>query len=64
MPSSLKKKLIDKVETQLSIELDENESYLLHELCGIQLQADGFDQNDQPTAKGLILEGLIDKLYR
>lgn len=62
MPSYLRKRLIGKKKKDHQIELSDDEAYLLHELCGRQLQIDGFDDNDQPTEKGRKLENLIDKL--
>lgn len=43
--------------------IDEEQADELRDLCGDYLSVTGFDGEYRPTEKGLLLEGLIDKLY-
>jgi hypothetical protein len=45
------------------IDLSEDKVIEIREVCGDYLQIVGFDENYNPSEKGTILEGLIDKLF-
>lgn len=63
LPKMLKKSL---KETQDKKYLFEGHPYWMDEirnLCGIQLQVAGFNENYAPTPEGKILEDLVDKFY-
>lgn len=47
----------------LAVEISEEEADALRDRLGEELQRDGFDEAYNPTPKGRILEGLIDKLF-
>ncbi len=45
------------------VDITEDEASLIQEACGDELQRSGFDAQDEPTKRGLLLESLIDKFF-
>lgn len=50
-------------EKKLKYNISDENASIIRDYCGDYLQEVGFDKNDNPTEKGLILENLIDKFY-
>lgn len=44
-------------------DLSEDDADLIREACCEELQRSGFDGQYEPTKRGLLLEGLIDKFF-
>ena len=64
VPSILLNKIYNcysKTNNNYEIILSEEESDIIRDLCGEQLQIKGFDITYEPTKEGVILEKLIDK---
>lgn len=49
--------------TDYILEVSEDEADELRDLCGEQLQVEGFDQDYKLTKAGHVLESLIDKFF-
>lgn len=51
------------IDSDLNLNINEDQADEIREECLDYLSCAGFDKNDEPTEKGLILEDLIDKFF-
>lgn len=61
IPHSLKSKITDHYSLST---LTTKELGVLHEACGDRFQTHGLDINQEPNNEGLLLESLIDRIYK
>lgn len=62
VPARLRSRLAAALKGTREVQFTEDEADELRDLCGEQLQKEGFNNEYQPTEEGQILEQLIDKL--
>ena len=61
LPTNLKGMISGSIDAEILISKDNADT--LRDFFGEKLQEIGFDENDNPTNEGVILETLIDKFY-
>ncbi len=63
LADALLEKVLSNTDENFLLTIDEDSASEIRDECGEHLQMVGFDKNDNPTEKGLILEDLIDKFF-
>jgi hypothetical protein len=51
------------IDVNYNLNINEDDADSIRDECGEHLQIVGFDKNDNPKPKGIILEKLIDKFF-